>query len=176
MDNTIWTVTRARVDGVLFRTKPSQIRKKTKSDNSRLVGEVNVKLPNNRVEKQRCYGVINRFILHFMYPPPKRDTYKLNMKKLANIDIPWILCAECEWYEFLGVHPTTGLVRIQPNPYWAGCSLQNMANVHPINVSFWPEVPFDPNHFDDTGVFTENSKNGKYDYSGLTPVFNVIHM
>lgn len=182
MNRTIWTVTRATVDDVLFRTKPSQIRKKTKSDNSCLVGEVDVTvtLPDGRkkTERQKCYGVIKKFILHFMYPPPWSKTYKLSMRKLAKIDIPWILCAECEWYETLGVHPKTGLTRIQPNSHWDFCPLHNMSNTIPVNVAFWPEEPFDPAHFDGNGVplSRENIENGKYDFSGLTSVCNVIHV
>ena len=177
MDRTVWTVTRATVDDVLFRTKPSQIRKGTKTDNSCLMGEVQVELPNGATKNQKCYGVIQRFYLHFMYPPPKKYTYKLNLHKLKKLEVPWILCADCEWYEELGVHSKNGLVRIQPNPYWQrGCSIHNMANSDPVNITFWPEVPFDPEHFDNTGVPQQNIVNGRYDYSGLTSVLNVINI
>ena len=99
--------------------------------------------------------------------------------KIIVIDLqtPWILCADCEWYEELGVCSTTGLVRVQPNLHWQqGCSLHNMANTFPVNVSYWPEVPFDPDHFDDKGEPKQNIKNGCYDFSGLTSVLDVINM
>ena len=176
MDNTVWTVTRATVDGVLFRTRSSQIRKNTKSDNSCMVGEVNVTLPNGKEERQKCYGVIKKFFLHFMYPPPSKQTYKLNMRKLAKIDTPWILCAECDWYEYVGVHTINGLVRIQPNRFWDYCPLFNMASVIPSNVAFWPEDPFNPDHFDDEGAPQENMQDGVYNFFNISQKLNVINL
>lgn len=175
MDNTVWTVTRATVDGVLFRTRPNQKKKKVKTDNSCMVGEVNVSLADGRQEKQKCYGVIKRFFCHFMYPPPKAKTYKLNPRTLAALNVPWILCAECDWYEHLGEQAETGIVRIQPNPFWEASPIHNMANTLPVNAAFWPEVSFDPNHFTEEGVPQENVVHGQYDFSGLTNVLNVIY-
>ena len=137
-----------------------------------------MKLPNGEVEIQKCYGVITQFYVHFMYPPSLRHCdFKLTTKQLLDLQTPWILCADCEWYEELGVCSTTGLVRVQPNLHWQQCcSLHNMANTFPVNVSYWPEVPFDPDHFNDKGEPKQNIKNGCYDFSGLTSVLNVINM
>lgn len=178
MGRTIWTVTSATVDGVLFRTIGNQDRKKTKTDNSCLMGEVEVITQNGRsttTVRQRCYGRVKRFILHFQYPPPPKDTYKLNAKKLADIEIPWILCAECHWYEHLGTDPRTGLERVQPNHNWDACSLHNMRNTFAANIALWPEVPFNDDHFDDAGEPKANIVNGAYDFSGQTTVLNVIN-
>jgi hypothetical protein len=170
MDNKAWTVTRAFVDGVLFRTKPSQDKKKTKTDNSCMVAEINCTDEDGRtVKDQKCYGVIIKFYFHFMYPP-KKSTYKLTSKKLVKFEEPWILCALCDWYEQVGTKVSTGLVQIQQNPYWSGCPISNMANTMPYNVVFWPSQPFDADDFDDDGEYLYE---GFPDFSG-TGVFDVV--
>ena len=172
MDNTAWTVNHATVDGVLFRTRPSQIKKGTITDNSCIVGWVNVEIDGEAVP-QKCYGVIKQFYLHFMYPP-SQSTYKLTVKKLAAFTTPWILVALCEWYDHLGEQPRTGLTRIKRNHFWqSGCPIHNMSNTIPMNVCFLPEVPFNPDDFDDDGEPVKNIKNGEYDFSG-TEVLNVL--
>ena len=180
MDNWVWSLSHCTVDGTLFRTRTSQIRKKTKTDNSCLVGEVRVREDENGPARTaKCYGVIKKLLLHFMYPPPKKHTYKLNKRKLEKLDVPWILVAECLWYEHLGKHETTGLVRITPNGHWQeGCSIHNMCNTLPMNVSFWPEVPFAVDHFGEDGKpLRVAMRKGQYDFrTGLTSVLNVIHM
>ena len=173
MDNCVWTVNAATLDGVLFRTRPSQDLKKTKTDNSCVVGEVEVEVNNKKVV-QKCYGVIQKFYVHFMYPPRKRDTYKLTAEKLAKLDTPWILCARCDWWEPKGEHPNTGLTQVTPNKYWvSGCPLQNLQNCINKNVVFWPSKPFNIEDFDDDGEPTTNLKKGKYDFSG-TGLYDVI--
>lgn len=168
MDNCVWTCKSATLDGVLFRTRPSQDLKKTKTDNSCVVGEVKV-----GGVVQKCYGVIQKFYLHFMYPPTKRDTYKLTVAKLVDLETPWILCARCHWWEPLGNNPKTGLLQVRPNEFWLDCPLQNLRNCCNKNVVFWPSVPFDAKDFDEAGEPTRNMKKGRYDFSG-TGVYDVI--
>jgi hypothetical protein len=151
MNNTVWKVKHVTIDGVLFRTQQSQQRKGSITDNSCIVGYVNVQR-NNRVVKEKCYGVIRRMYLHFMYPPPSKSTYKLTTAKLKDIQVPWIVCAWCDWYETLGQDPITGLTRIRPNPFWDHCPLHDMKNCHPSNVVFWPEDPFNLDDFDKAGA------------------------
>jgi len=97
---------------------------------------------------QKCYGIIQRLYLHFMYPPPPKQTYKLAVENLKSSTVPWI---ECDWYEERGKSPTTGLTRIRKNDFRANCPLIDLANCHPSNVVFWPETPFDPAKFDEDG-------------------------
>ena len=135
---------------------------------------MNVEQDDGKVQKVKCYGVINKLYLHFMYPPEK-STYKLNGKSLPKMNTPWILCALCQWYEHLGEDPETGLTRIIPNAFWAGCPLQNLSNCYAENVVYWPETPFDIAHFDKDGEPTKNIKNGKYDYSGTGECLVITH-
>jgi hypothetical protein len=169
MTDTVWKVTSATVDGVLFRTKSGQDRKNTKTDNSCIVGSLKIDGVTHK-----CYGIIKEFYVHFMYPPPKKNTYKLNADKLADISVPWILCADCVWYETSDIHPTNGTLRVLRNNYWDKCSLHNMANTHPANVVFWPEMPFDLDHFDEDGEPIANIRNGRYDFGNNCAVLNVI--
>ena len=151
MDDTVWELHRATIDGVLFRTSKVQRQKRNRTDNSCLVGYVNVQNGRNQGAVQKCYGIIQRLYLHFMYPPPSNQTYKLTMEKLKSITVPWCVFAECDWYEELGKSPTTGLTRIRKNDFRANCPLIDLANCHPSNVVFWPETPFDPAKFDEDG-------------------------
>ena len=161
MDDTVWELHRATIDGVLFRTSKVQPQKRNRTDNSCVVGYVNVQNGTGRNQGaravQKCYGVIQRLYLHFMYPPPKTQTYKLTVEKLERITVPWCVFAECDWYEELGKSPTTGLTRIRKNDFWADCPLIDLANCHPSNVVFWPETPFDPMKFDEDGHPIEES-------------------
>ena len=150
MNNTVWKINHATVDDVLFRTQESQQHKGSITDNSCVVGYVNVER-NGRTVRERCFGVIKRMYLHFMYPPPPKSVYKLTKEKLKAIQVPWIICAWCDWYETLGKDPLTGLMRIRPNQFWQDCPLHNMSNVHPSNVVFWPEAPFSIDDFGDDG-------------------------
>lgn len=84
MDDTVWELHRATIDGVLFRTSKVQRRKRNRTDNSCVVGYVNVRDDSNRAVVQKCYGVIQRLYLHFMYPPPTNQTCKLTKDKLKN--------------------------------------------------------------------------------------------
>ena len=176
MNNTVFTVTSCTVDGVLFRTKPIQDCKKNKTDNSCIVGALNLSDVSGQNGEHKCYGIIKKLYVHFMYPP-SCSTYKFNIKKLATIGTPWILCALCDWYEPIGETPTSGLVRIRRNTHWQGCPIHNMANVFPRNVVFWPECPFNPDHFNDDGDCIDKSKlkGGQYDFSG-SGVLNVINL
>ena len=157
MDDTVWEMHRATIDGVLFRTSKVQRRKRSRTDNSCVVGYVNVQDDSNRQQVQKCYGVIQRLYLHFMYPPPSNQTYKLTVEKLKNIQVPWIVCAECDWFEEIGHDSTTGLTHIRPNQFWADCPLIDLVDCHPSNVVFWPATPFDPDKFDDDGHPIEES-------------------
>ena len=169
MNNTVWVLTRAKLDGVLFRTKPSQDKKKTKTDNSCIIGYVNVTGEDGQTRVQKCYGVIQKFYLHFMYPP-KKSTYKLTREKLLSFEEPWILCALCDWYDTLDVHSSTGLVQIQRNNYWEGCPLQNLATCYPTNIVYWPTTPFNPDDYDDKGKPIEGKT---YDFKG-DGIYSVI--
>jgi len=60
-----------------------------------LHGYVNVQNGRNQGAVQKCYGIIQRLYLHFMYPPPPKQTYKLTVEKLKSITVPWV---ECDWY------------------------------------------------------------------------------
>jgi hypothetical protein len=157
-DDTVSELHRATIDGVLFRTSKVQRQKRNRTDNSCLVGYVNVQNGRNQGAVQKCYGIIQRLYLHFMYPPPPNQTYKLTVEKLKDIKVPWMVCAECLWYEEIGKAATTGLTRIRPNEFWEeGCPLIDLVDCHPSNVVFWPEAPFDPDKFDDDGNPTEES-------------------
>jgi hypothetical protein len=109
----------ATVDGQLFRTEAHERRKRTKTANKYIVGAVNVTTTGSNgkkvTKKQKCYGVIKKIYLHFMYPPA-RSTYKLNIRKLAAFKEPWILCARCDWYEELGCNPITEELGCNPGP------------------------------------------------------------
>jgi hypothetical protein len=172
MSRTVWSVDRATLDGVLFRTQAVQTRKKSKTDNSCIVGGVKIQR-GGRLVTEKCYGVIKAFYFHFMYPP-HRSTYKLTSAKLDQFhaDSPWILCALCEWHEPLGTNPLTGLLQIQPNQFWADCPLTNMANCYPLNVVFWPAMPFAAEDFDKNGEVLDKN-NQMYDFSG-TGVLDVV--
>ncbi len=169
MSNKIWTLKHCKVDGVLFRTKPSQDRKKTKTDNSCMAAEVNVTDEHGMATTTLCYGVIKELYFHFMYPPEK-STYKLTAKKLKNFDEPWIVVALCDWYEEVGIKVSTGLKQIAHNAHWEGCPISNMANTMAENFAFWPSCPFNPDNFDDDGVWIHD---GLPTFSG-TGVFDVV--
>ena len=165
MDNTAWTCTMATIDEQLFRTRGHEKRKRCKTTNKYIIGVVNVTQPNGKTKTKKCYGVIKKFYVHFMYPPA-RTTYKLTIKKLETFEEPWIMCALCEWYEELGSNPVTGLTQIRPNPFWeAGCPITNLANCLPINPTFWPVNPFNPSHFGEDGEILDKDCS-VYDFSG----------
>lgn len=145
-------------------------RENLKTNNQNIIGLVNV-VRNRRKEQAKCFGVINQFYLHFMYPPSS-STYKLTVKKLAKISEPWILCAHCDWYEQYGTNPLTGLVQITSNSFWDGCPLINLANCFPENVSFWPSFPFNVDDFDEEGKPLDPDVS-QYDFSG-NGVYDVI--
>ena len=173
MDNTAWEVSMARLDGVLFRTEKLEIRKKSKTTNRCIVGRVRV--TTARQEKPttvKCYGIVQQFYVHFMYPP-KRSTYKLTEAKLAKFKEPWILCARCEWFEGAGTNPVNGLTQIKPNTHWQeGCPITNLQNCIATNVTFWPSNPFDASHFDEDGHILDEDCP-VYDFSG-DQLFDVV--
>ena len=73
MDDTVWELHRATIDGVLFRTSKVQRRKRNRTDNSCVVGYVNVRDDSNRAVVQKCYGVIQRLYLHYVPTPNKSN-------------------------------------------------------------------------------------------------------
>jgi len=163
----------AMLDGVLFRTERHEIRKRCKTTNSYIVGLVKVDTgAQSKPVTQKCYGVIKRFYVHFMYPPAK-STYKLTVRKLKTFPEPWILCAKCEWFEEAGQNPINGLVQIRPNSAWdAGCAFTNLSNCLSINITLWPSNPFDPKHFGADGKPLDLA-SPVYDFSG-DGLFDVI--
>jgi hypothetical protein len=110
MDRTVWEIDRCTLDGVLFRTRRSQDRKGTRTDNSCIVGYTNVVRDERRQrgartkearagsKQERCYGVIDRLYLHFMYPPTaealENATYKRKIDP-ATVGVPWAIFASC---------------------------------------------------------------------------------
>ena len=174
MERTVWEVERVEMDGVLFRTQPSQKRKHTKTDNSCLHGltETSGREGTNRrqVVTEICYGRIVRLFLHFMYPPSSREldcateNGKLNPNKILHV--PWTVFAECIWYEKRGINPTTKLVQVKYNAHWpqGRCPFICMDHCFSENIVLWPSVPYDDNKYDEDGKLTEGEVDVR-DYS-----------
>jgi hypothetical protein len=162
MESTVWDVERLEMDGVLFRTQPSQDRKHSKTDNSCLIGWVNThgrEANSRQVRVEKCYGRIVRLFLHFMHPLSSRELECATEK--GNLDpnkipahVPWAVFAECTWYEVIGTNPKTKLVQVQYNPHWSEgrCPYISMDHCISENCSMWPSVPYDDNKYDKAGT------------------------
>lgn len=177
MSHQAWSVSMACLDGVLFRTEKHEIRKKCKTTNRYIIGQVRVRVPNqSKTTTVNCYGVVKELYVHFM-SKPEQSTYKLTAAKLAKFKEPWILCAICEWYEDAGTNPVNGLPQIRPNKHWQeDCPLINLHSCIGANVAFWPSNPFDASHFDEHGcVLAEHGPI--YNFGGCDQqLFDVIMM
>ena len=149
-----WEIDRVTLDGVYFRSSKVQHRKNSKTDNSCIVANVNVDERSSSRQRSAtvsrnvtCYGIVQTFYLHFMYPPSNEQLLAATTKsKLdpSKINIPWMVLAYCDWYlpKGNGIHPATGLVHITPEADWnESCPLIRMQDCQSVNVAFWPTDP-----------------------------------
>jgi hypothetical protein len=180
MEKTVWEVERLTMDGVLFRTELLEKRKHNKTENSCIVGET---YTYGRESAQRsrypekCYGRIQRFYLHFMYPPSPEEWQvatedgRVDPNKVTTV--PWAVFAECTWYEDKGIDPKTQLTQVQYNAAWTEqqCPLISMDNCYSWNVALWPSVPYNDAKYDDKGKLLPSQVDIQ-DYS--TQLHNVI--
>lgn len=166
MDRRVWEVDRVYLDGVLFRTEPSQNMKGTKTDNSVIVGETYTYNRNNQRKqvKEKCYGRIEKFYLHFMYPPSPEELAQAKHKrhivlsKLQNT--PWTVLVKCSWYETVGVNPDNGLTQVQLAPGWnQGCPFIDLTHCLAVNLSLYPSKPFEDQHYDKEGKLKSDINN-----------------
>lgn len=163
MNTQLWDVERIALDGVLFRTEPSQIRKGTISDNSYIIGETNVQDEDTHVTtREKCYGRIQKIHLHFMHPPSSEqvkqatDACRLDPYKISNI--PWCVLLECKWYKVHDINPNSGLVQVQHRGNWnKGCPFIDTSHCFARNCMLWPSSPFDQQRYDASGVLLNDT-------------------
>jgi hypothetical protein len=177
MDNKVWEVKRVTLDGVYFRTAPSQRDKGTITDNSCIIGMTDVVRTDRRqrqgsrnrragVRKERCYGVVQKFYMHFMYPPDPDELVKATEDGRIDpslLTVPWSIFADCEWYESMSdKHPVNKLPQCVRNTFWDACPLISMRDVLPMNCVFWPSNPFSWDDFDGNGTFKFKNKKEEF--------------
>ena len=164
MEQKVWEVERLTMDGVLFRTELIENRKQNKADNSCIVGETYTygrepaQLHRRSRGPEKCYGRIQRFYLHFMYPPSPEElrfateNSRIDPNKVTTV--PWAVFAECTWYEDKGSDPKNQLTQVQYNATWTEnqCPLISMDNCQSCNVALWPSVPYDDAKYDSKGT------------------------
>lgn len=159
MDRTMYEVQRLEMDKVLFRTERVQNMKGVKTDNSYIVGET---ITTGRVpgrprarRQEKCYGRLQHFYLHFMYPPPVEELAsatedgRIDPNKITSV--PWAVFAHCKWYEEHGTNPNNGLTQVQYNQNWDACPFICMDNCLSQNCQLWPSVPYDDEKYDGEG-------------------------
>ena len=110
------TITKATLDGVLFRTETSQA--KFRADNACVSEEYEESGQNSEVLVN--YGIIKTMFLH-----------KLGHEAEEVI-------VECDWYEKVGVNPRTKLTQVRRNHNFDACRVQFLKNMFPHNLVMWP--------------------------------------
>lgn len=175
MNKKAWEVGRVLLDGVYFRSQKVQRHKGTKTDNSCITGEVNIdqrtsiRQRNVTVTSETCYGKIETFYLHFMYPPSDEQLRAATTKsKLdpSKINIPFVIVAHCDWFVPIatGFHAGTGLPQITPYNNWnTDCPLIRMQDCWAANVAFWPVNPIRKYRNLLTKMFVEDASSDEDD-------------
>jgi hypothetical protein len=117
-------VAKAKLDGVLFRTEPSQM--KMKSDNSCLMEETMLQGEGKEnPEKSRLYGRIQRMFVHRMHPGETS---------------PEMVVVECDWYHATGTNQVNGLIQLERNHHFDSCRVKFLKDCVARNFVFWPSV------------------------------------
>ena len=167
MDGRVYEVERVLLDGVLFRTEPSQDRKGTKTDNSYISAQTKVVQPNGETTDEDCYGKIQKFYLHFMYPPTPADLkqatdhQRIDPYKIQTA--PWNVYVQCKWYTSPNdraqtYNPINGLMQVQHRSNWdTGCPFISLSNCYAKNLMLWPSLPFDEKLYDKKGELLPNT-------------------
>ena len=110
---------RASLDGIVFKTVGSQTR--VQSDHSHIMQDY---IEEKTKEVCRAYGKITSMFMHEMYP-----------------ESPARMVVECEWYECVGVNPTSQNVQVRRNENW-DCHLAFLDTCVPASCMFWPSDPW----------------------------------
>ena len=172
MDNTIWVLERVELDGVMFRSASSQTNCKT--DNSVVLGWTETQREGGELRKEKVYGRVSRFILHFMYPPTPEQLGRATTKSRIDpkeVGVEWNVFADCStWYETIDdIHLESGLPQVQRNQFWEVCPLIAVNHCEPANVVLWPSQPFDLDDYNIDGSLKEGHthKIDRYDPDGL---------
>ena len=152
MPQTAYKVERILLDGVLFRTDKSQLRKGSITDNSCVICHANINYATGKQRRalhrtEKCYGRLQDFYLHFKYPPSKQQLTKAIYKQRidpAKVGVPYLIVGYCDWYiQLPDCQPITGLTQIKPHPEWRrDCPLVKITDCLSMNVAFWPVDPF----------------------------------
>jgi hypothetical protein len=172
MDNTAWKVERVHLDGIYFRSEPYEARKDLVTCNSAIVGFTDVTRDERRqrnntatrtpsrarsgAANEKCYGVIQDFYLHFMYPPTadQLKSGRLDKGRIdpAKVGVPWAVFVCCRWYEEVAAkHPINRLTQCQYNQFWDDCPLISLSQCLSMNIQLWPSVPFEEDDYDKDG-------------------------
>jgi hypothetical protein len=171
MDACVYEVERVTLDGVLFRTGPSQNRKNTNTDNSYILGEtyVNRDEVTTRVD---CYGRLQKIYLHFMYPPTPEDLKQATDERRIDpykiSTAPWKVFVKCKWYRTSkdlpseSYNPINGLLQVHHDENWnTGCPFIALRDCYAKNLMLWPSVPFDEKLYDDDGDLLPNQLDNR---------------
>jgi hypothetical protein len=150
MTSLAWTVDRIYLDGVLFRGEIYEKFKNNKTNNTGVQCHVQV---DNRSGRQRtarsheeiCYGVIQRFYLHFQWEPTRdqlktaRVSHRTNRIDPDKVPIPHMVVADCRWYRSAGEEQTSQLTVVEHWPDWdRDCPLSDVQNWFAMNIALWP--------------------------------------
>jgi hypothetical protein len=165
MDKCVYEVERVTLDGILFRSEPSQDRKGTKTDNSYIYGQTKVTDRNGQTTTEDCYGRIQKLYLHFMYPPTSPDlenaTDKRRIDPYKIQTAPWHVYVKCKWYKSpteQSYNPINGLLQVQNRSNWDNsCPFISLSNCYAKNLMLWPSLPFDERLYDKKGELLPNT-------------------
>ena len=150
MSSKVREVSRITLDGILFRTELHEKHYNLKTRNSSVQCHVNI---DNRVGQQRnarsgeeiCYGVIQRFYLHFQWPPTRAQLKAARVsKRSVNVDpsrvpVPFMVVADCRWYRAVGHEKVSHLKVVKAWPAWdEDCPISDVRNWFAMNIALWP--------------------------------------
>jgi hypothetical protein len=106
---------KATLDGVMFRTKKAEAR--TRSCNSCVTERYMDR--DNALQQKDIYGRVKTMFSHEFGGQTE-------------------IIVEVEWYDSIGVNPSTLLTQVSRNRHFDACRVSFLKNMYPYNLVLWP--------------------------------------